>query len=158
MVHMTNSAIAPILAFARQDVDCEMRAGENAYQDRFSRAYLKTETIGRQFGNVPYVLAEDYGPDPRKVAWAIRTQAGVMLTFELKLLWGNWNRHYSACYWKNYDRLVKFGYGTPQVKVWNYWDHGYPMAVAGDKTSSIIGAVARHETLWVAMVRPDHIA
>ena len=138
MVHMTNSAIAPILAFARQDVDCEMRAGENAYQDRFSRAFLQTEAIGRQFGNVPYVLAENYGPDPRKVAWAIRTQAGVMLTFELKLLWGNWNRHYSACYWKNYDRLVKFGYGTPRVKVWNYWRHGYPLEITGDKTSSII--------------------
>ncbi len=133
MVHMTNTAIAPILAFARQDLDWEMHNGDADYQDRFSRSFILTESIGRQFGNVPVVLSENSGTsNPKKMAWVQRTEAGVLLTYELRI----WDGY--PAYWNNYQRLVNFGYGTPAVKVWNYWRPGYPMKVTGDKTSSII--------------------
>ncbi len=132
MMHMTNTAIAPILAFARIDLDWEMNLGENAFQDRFRRSFILTETIGRQFGNVPRVLEDMSGHNPKKLAWADRTFAGVTMTYELAGYGGG------PVITRDYRRLVKFGYGTPRVKVWNYWRRGYPMKVAGDKTSSII--------------------
>ena len=136
MVHMTNTAIAPILSFARTQASWEDRMGDTDFQDRFSRDYIQAESIGRQFGNVPIVLSLISGPDEAKKIWADRTQAGVMLTHELKT-WGyNWGK--ANPFWDNTDRLRTFGYGTPAVKVWNYWQKDYPAAITGDESSSIL--------------------
>ena len=135
MVHMTNVAIAPVLAFARADLDLEMHYGESPFQDRFSRAFLLTESIGRQFGNVPFVLNGLDGQDRKELTWAGRTEAGVLLTFELR---GQNLGPDMGAYSRGYARLVRFGYGRPGVRVWNYWRRGFPMKVGGDKTSPII--------------------
>ena len=135
MVHMTNVAVAPILAFARADMDLEMKYGDAPFQERFTRSLLLTESLGRQFGNVPFILDGLVGQDPKKLAWAGRTEAGVALTFELRV--APWPA-VTPCYWRNFKRLVKFGYGRPGVRVWNYWRRNYPMLVRGDKTSSIV--------------------
>ncbi len=52
--HITNTAIAPILSFAGSHLTWEDRTGEADYQDRFSRDYIRAESIGRQHGNVPF--------------------------------------------------------------------------------------------------------
>ncbi len=137
MCHMTNTAIAPILAFARVDLDWEQHINERPFQDRFSRAFILTESTGRQFGNVPVVLSDIHGNNPKKIAWALRTQAGVALTFELRK-WPSWTK--AGAYRNNFARLIRFGYGTAKVKVWNYWHQGYPLRVLGDKTSSLVVA------------------
>ena len=137
MCHMTNTAIAPILAFARVDLDWEEHISERPFQDRFSRAFILTESIGRQFGNVPVVLSDMHGNNAKKIAWALRTETGVVLTFELKK-WPSWTK--AGTYRNNFARLIRFGYGTRRVKVWNYWRHGYPLRVTGDKTSSLVVA------------------
>ncbi len=133
IVHMTNTAIAPILAFARLDLDLEMKENLADFQDRFSRAFLQTESIGRQFGNVPLVLAHIEGGTHDRRVWVRRTYAGVCLTFELKPWFP-----YTPAYWHNFRRMIQFGYGTPHVRVWNYWDHGYPLKVLGVPTSSVL--------------------
>ena len=135
MCHMTNTAIAPILAFARVDLDWEEHVGEAPFQDRFSRAFILTESVGRQFGNVPVVLSDMHGSDPKKIAWALRTETGVVLTFELKK-WPSWAK--AGTYRNNFARLIRFGYGTPRTRTWDYWRRNYPMRVYGDKTSSIV--------------------
>ena len=135
MVHMTNTAIAPILGFARTQADWEDRSGDTDFQDRFSREFIQAESIGRQFGNVPIVLSLINGPDEAKKIWADRTQAGVMLTHEIKP-WG-YNYGKANPFWDNTDRLRTFGYGSPNVKVWNYWQKDYPVKIKGGETSSI---------------------
>jgi hypothetical protein len=137
IVHMTNTAIAPILSFARTQADWEDRSGYTNFQDRFSRDFIQTESIGRQFGNVPIVLNLIRGTDDQaKLDWAYRTCAGVMLTHELK----PWSKKYGKAdpFWDNYDRLVEFGYGSPQVKVYNYWQKNYPAQISGETSSLIL--------------------
>lgn len=135
MAHMTNTAIAPILAFADTNLAWEDRAGDSDFQDRFRRDAIQAESLGRQFGNVPFVLTLIEGPDKAKTDWAARTAAGVMLTHELKPVPAAKG---VADFWTNYDRLVAFGYGQPNVKVSNYWQADYPLQVSGGETSSLL--------------------
>lgn len=135
MVHMTNTALSPVLGLSRTQADWEDRAGDNDFQDRFSRELIQTESIGRQFGNVPIVLTLVRGSDNAKKAWARRTGAGVMLSHELKPWYGgeDWKD-----FWDNTDRLRQFGYGSPQAKVWNYWQKDYPAQISGETSSLIV--------------------
>jgi hypothetical protein len=134
MIHMTNTAIAPVLAFARIDLDLEDKYGSSPFQSRFSRAFLLTEAIGRQFGNVPVGLLGLFSKSPARLAWIQRTYAGVMLTLEIR----GWE--WDPVYAESLTRLMAFGYGMPSTKTWDYWRRNYPMRVYGDKTSSIVVA------------------
>jgi hypothetical protein len=59
-----------------------------------------------------------------------------MLTHELK----PWGRKYGKPdpFWDNTDRLRTFGYGSPQVKVWNYWQSDYPAKISGETSSLLL--------------------
>jgi hypothetical protein len=133
MVHMTNTAIAPLLSFASTQLTWEDRVNEHDFQDRFSRDYVRAESIGRQYGNVPFALALTKEGDDRKRAWARRTAAGVMLTHEIKPIEGPFDD-----YWKNYERLLAFGYGGETVQVMNYWTPSYPLRIRGSDTASLL--------------------
>lgn len=132
MAHMTNTAIAPILSFAATSLTWEDRAGDQPFQERFSRDYVQAESIGRQFGTVPFALGLVEGPDASRRKWAERTGSGVLLTHEIKT-WAPWED-----YGANFRRLVDFGYGGKDVKVWNYWQPDYPAKISGGETSSLL--------------------
>ena len=137
MVHMTNTAIAPILSFARTQYAWEDHSGYADFQDRFSRDYIQAESIGRQFGNVPFVLNLIRGTDDQaKLDWAYRTCAGVMLTHEVKPTGRKYGK--PDAFWDNYDRLLQFGYSSSNVKVWNYWQSDYPAQISGETSSLIV--------------------
>jgi len=135
MAHMTNTGIAPILSFCGTQLAWEDRAGDADFQDRYSRDYLRAESIGRQFGTVPYALTLLNGShtDPKN-KWVLRTNAGVTLTHEIKPS----SAYLYPDYWSNYVRLLEFGYGKPGVHVWNYWQEDYPAQITGSETSSLI--------------------
>lgn len=132
MAHMTNTAIAPILSFLQTHLTWEDRSGDNDFQDRFSRDYLRAESIGRQHGNVPFALLLISGPDEKKNAWAKRTAAGVCLTHEIRPVL------YPDEWWKNFTKLIEFGYGKPGVRVSNYWDADHPVRVEGGETATLV--------------------
>jgi hypothetical protein len=134
MAHSTNTGIAPILSFCGTLYTWEDRAGEQDFQDRYSRDYIRAESIGRQFGVVPYSLTLVQTTDEAKKAWVLRTNAGVALTHEIKPS----SAHYNSDYWSNYLRLLDFGYGKPGVHVWNYWQDEYPAQISGGETSSLL--------------------
>lgn len=131
MVHMTNTAITPICAFARMNYDWEDHNGFSDFQDRYTREYVRALSIGRQFGNFSAVLAPISGT-PEQAAWCERTATGVMLTHELR--WTNSGRKH---YWNALKKLYDFGYGDKDVKVYNYWDAGFPLEIAGPENSAI---------------------
>jgi hypothetical protein len=136
MVHMTNTAITPILSFAGSILSWEDGAGDSDFQDRFSRELIQTTDIGRQFGTMPVALSLDqiHAKDAEQADWLGRTAAGVLLTHEIK----TYSRRASPDhYFDNYDRLLEFGYGQQDVKIFNYWQSGYPVQLSGD-TSSIV--------------------
>jgi hypothetical protein len=148
MVHMTDGAIAPILSFATSQLGWENHAGDSDFQDRFSRDYIQTVNIGRQFGNDPIVLTVNQirTSDVQKKNWINRTAAGVMLTHEIKPLL---RQYPTDLFFENYDRLVNFGYGQPGVTVYNYWDKStFPAQVSGD-TSSIIASKPGHAMMVI---------
>ena len=135
MVHMTNTAIAPICSFAGMNYDWEDGDGVSDFQDRYTREYIRALSIGRQFGNFPAVLAVMRAKTPEEFARCVRTAAGVMLTHELR-----WTRGDVKAYWETLGRLYDFGYGRDDARVHNYWDGDYPAKVTGLDTSSVVVA------------------
>ena len=139
-VHMTDTAMAPICSFAGVDYDMEdvVRAG-TAYQEKYPKAYLEAVSTGRQFGNRPKAMAYYTKTTPEKNAWYERTGAGIMLCYEFR-----W-KYNSYVFNRVHDKLKAWGYRTPAVRVWNYWngDEPYPLKVKREKTASI--AMAREK-------------
>ncbi|NMA21586.1 MAG: hypothetical protein GX927_13515 [Lentisphaerae bacterium] len=131
MVHMTNTAIAPICSFASMNYDWEDHNGFNDFQNRYSKEYIRALSIGRQFGNYPAVLAPVSGT-PKQVAWCERTATGVMLTHELR-----WTDSRRKHYWETLLSFYEFGYGSKEVQVHNYWDENFPFEIDGPDHSSI---------------------
>ncbi len=131
MVHMTNTAIVPILSMAQMNYTWEDKRGDADFQDRFSRDYIRAESIGLQQGNIPYCLWLVNGKDKQKVAWAERTGTGVALTHEIKT-YGT-----PDIFWDTYKTMLDFGYGRPDVKVSQYWRKDHPVSFAGIDTSSL---------------------
>lgn len=135
MVHMTNAAIAPICSFAQQNLDWEDNRGLRPFQQRYTKEYIRTLSIGRQFGNLPVALGLVINEgDPKEIEWCLRTGAGVCLTHEV-----NWTKGDDAkVYWDIRTDLLEFGYGRPETQVWNYWDKDYPLSINGDSSSIVV--------------------
>lgn len=141
-VHMTNTAMAPILSFADVNYDWEDTSGVHPHQVKYPKDYILACSIGRQFGNRVGIMgyfAEPQGTNEereRKKAWLERTATGVMLTHEFR--WRG-HRQYDAAH----KLLCDWGYRKPDVKVWNYWDEDvkFPVDVSGPDAATI--AMAR---------------
>ena len=132
MVHMTNTAIAPICAFAQQNLDWEDNNGTNPFQQRYTREYIRAVSIARQFGNQPAALG--LVPSVPGNEWCLRTGTGVSVTHEIQ--WCKMGA--SKSYVKVLEMMYGFGYGNDDVvKVHNYWDRDYPVAISGGESSSI---------------------
>ncbi len=123
-VHMTNTALAPVLSFAGMNYDWEDTAGDMALQERYPRECILAQSIGRQFGNQVAVMGYFATKDPKseKLKWLHRTGTGACLTHELQ-----WRR---VKEWRDvHDKLVEWGYRLPTTRVWNYWDEDVPLPV-----------------------------
>ncbi len=132
IVHMTNAAITPVLSMAQMNYTWEDKSGDADFQDRFSRDYIRAESIGLQQGNIPYCLWLVNGKDKSKLAWAERTGAGVALTHEIK------TSASPDVFWKTYKTMLDFGYGKPEVKVSQYWRKDHPVSFENIDTSSLV--------------------
>ena len=133
-IHMTDTAIAPISAFAGVHYDMEdWPLGGRAFQEKYPMDYLEAVSIGRQMGCRVQVMAHYPNISKDKTAWYERTGAGMMLCYEF--LW----KYNSYVFNRVHDKLKAWGYRTPSVRVWNYWngDEPYPLAVKREKIASI---------------------
>jgi len=140
MVHMSATQVAPINSFSATQADWELKYGEGDFQDKFPRDYIQAQSIGRQSGVVPIVILTPIFivGTPEEASWQYRTATGVMLTHELKP-WssnGQWTK--PDPFWENYDRLLEFGYGQPNVRVYNYWEKSYPVKISGETSSLLV--------------------
>ncbi|MGA2033145.1 MAG: glycoside hydrolase domain-containing protein [Thermoguttaceae bacterium] len=118
VVHMTNTLVLPLHTWATADLDHEL-----ANDKPFSPEWLRTETIGRQLGNLPLSLYAVAGSTNTVLAGL----AGKMPKDEAERLrarieWGMRTVH-EIQHPGPLDRyLTDFGYGSDRVKVCNYWD------------------------------------
>ena len=162
-VHMTNTGMAPISAFAGVHYDWEDTAGDSPIQERYTREYIQAVSIGRQFGVRPMVIgyfAVDFVQDKdlKKQAWLHHTGVGACLTHELE-----WRR---VPEWQAANKaLVAWGYRKPETKVWNYWDEDvpFPAEIKGPKNAALamakdgeaIVVVSDWEKGGAYAIRPD---
>ena len=134
-IHMTNTAIAPNSAFAGVHYDLEDEVAPLAFQEKYPLGLMQASVIGRQFGVKVGLMAYFSAQTKEKSAWYQRTGAGMVLTHELEWRWN------STVWQKVHKDLCAWGYRTPSVRVWNYWneDEPYPVEVKGlGKNASIV--------------------
>jgi len=148
--HMTNTTLVPVMAFAQYGLDWEWHYGRSDYQDRWTRDHIRAACIGRQTGCAPVVIAiGSRGGDEAEVEWLNRSFNGVALTHELIPCWYTTNRHIPHqerkqrttsrdLFFKTRAELLAAGVGTEVCRTYNYWAPGYPAAVAGIESSSIV--------------------
>lgn len=131
MLHTTNAAVAPVLAFGQMLLTWEDEKGDKDFQDRHTREYLRAESIGRQHGVVPFAMVLTDTKDPAKAAWIQRTATGVALVHEVKFSSG-------PKIWREaFKKLLDFGYGRPGVTVYNYWQRDNPVTVEGTDAATL---------------------
>lgn len=151
MVHMTNTSMLPILSYAQQQLDWEDNDGLAPFQERYTKEYIRALSIGYQAGCLPCVLGKVAGKSGSKeMNWCIRTGAGVVLTHELR-----WARPDVDLYWNIMEKWFEFGYGTPAVKVYNYWKKDYPVQITGGDNTSIYLEKGKQAQLLVCSYGPD---
>ena len=56
MQHMTNAHILPWGSFNQANLDLEWKFGPRPFQSKFTPALLRTESTGRQTGNLPIAI------------------------------------------------------------------------------------------------------
>jgi len=143
--HMTNSMVVPVLSFGNCNMDWEWRYGYTDFQDRFTADLTVAETIGRQVGAWPMILAGGvFNPKDPRLPRVQRTRLAVELVHE-----------FHNCDWRPasdaalYARLFQWGYGLPDCKVFNYWDDPHPATVQGADVRTLV--MARHREAIVVV-------
>ena len=123
--HMTNTLIVPVHSFINCTMDWEWKYGYEDFQDRFSPDLTVAETIGRQVGCWPTILAGGH-PDPKDPRVPIScTARGWAWPWSMRSRCSTTSRPRDA---EIYRQLFEFGYGTDRCRVFNYWQDGHPVA------------------------------
>jgi hypothetical protein len=125
--HMTNTMTVPVHSFINCTMDWEWKYGYEDFQDRFSPDLTVAQSIGRQVGAWPTILAGGH-PDPKdpRVDFMYRTRLGVALVHEIQVFDYRPRRDEEI-----YRKLFEFGYGTNDCRIFNYWHEDHPLTVTG---------------------------
>ena len=134
VVHMTNTLVLPLQTWATADLDHEL-----AVDRPFSPEWLRTETIGRQTGNLPLSLYDVCGSTNKVLAGlATKMPAEELQRLRLRIEWGMRTVH-EIQHSGPLDRyLADFGYGDNRVKAGNYWDRPAVIAVRPDAVKWLV--------------------
>ncbi|MBQ2628249.1 MAG: hypothetical protein IJG13_01090, partial [Kiritimatiellae bacterium] len=133
-VHMTNTAMAPVVSFAGLNYEWEDLPSDRPLHERYSRELIQVEATGRQFGNKTAVMAYFATKDSQSETLKTLERQGTGLCLTHEIWWGRvsaWGRAY---------RLLKsLGYADTDARVWNYWDEDvpFPAAITGGETSAL---------------------
>jgi len=147
LVHMTNTHIIPYLDWNQGNIDLEWFYGSRPSQEKYSPDLLRTESIGRQSGNIPFALASISGGTTKltqdELLKISKTKFGTMVVHEIKTpLETNIEK-------KLWEILFNFGYGENDCEVYNYWDENYPLSFSDDEVKSIL--LKRNEEMLLIM-------
>lgn len=132
MIHMTNTHIVPYMVWNDANLDLEWFYGPEPQQSKYAHDLLRAESLGRQTGNIPLVLANiEQAKSKEEQAFAERTRFGVMMVHEIKArMWGEDG--------KLLKLVLDFGYGREDCQVFNYWDENYPVQSDDEQVKSLL--------------------
>ncbi len=121
VMHMTNAAIAPHLAFAGIQLDWEMKYGSDDFQDRFSEDVIFASSLGEQFGTVPLVLSGIYPSKEKPAEWLTRTLFATTAVYEIKV----WPTHsLEKKTWAGWQEILfNFGYAAADCEIFRFWEN-----------------------------------
>ena len=130
MIHMTNTHILPYMVWNEENLDLEWKFGPEPQQSKFPHDMLRAESLGRQTGNAPYVIANVQDAKTKEEAeFADRTRFGAMFVHEIRWFGGPVPMAKLA---------ADFGYGQDDCQVWNYWDDDYPVESSDPQAKSLL--------------------
>lgn len=116
IAHMTNTNLIPFLSFAGMSLDLEAFFGSTDFQERFSEGWLLATATGTQNGCVPQILVSNTG---EQTDWLTRTFLAVTLPADLPLVMVAGG--ITDTFYRSWDRLREFGYGSDQVESFPWW-------------------------------------
>jgi len=118
VVHMTNTPIVSIEAWAAATLDGEMRYGSEPFAERFRRDWIRAEATGEQFGSLPIMLAGVVGMAPGTARDKIElSMVAGSAVHEMRIFGGA-----EVLADRVWEPLYRFGYGQPDATVHRYWD------------------------------------
>ena len=132
--HMTNTPIAPIHTWTGAVLDGELRYGPEPFPKRFTRDWIRAESLGSQVGSLPLFLSgviqiEDE-PRRRDVE---RSVVGATAVHEVRA-WAGSERIAKEIW----EPLYRFGYGRPGTRVLRYWDEPHAFEVTGVDAEALV--------------------
>ncbi|GEM_PF-2588756 len=123
MIHLTDCNVVPWLSLASHGLDWEMNFGDKPFPQRFSDAFIQTDTLGTQTGVTPFVIVNSSGANGTAA-----TQSALALTFAYGLLaQTDAGITRNAHFFKQRDTVWDFGYGDPTTEVYPCWMKGNPV-------------------------------
>ncbi len=127
-VHTTNAQLLPLQTWATLQLDLEF--GKNV---PFTPEFIRTESIGRQVGNMPYALDPFYGSrnpriEPLSKPERARINYGMSMVHEVRPS----GRTDPKTTQSLDDLLYGSGYGEPGTQVFNYWAENAVLHVGDD--------------------------
>jgi len=133
MIHMTNTHIIPYMTWNMENLDLEWKFGPEPQQSKFPADFLRAESLGRQSGNVPFVLDAIQETKTQAEYNAVeRTRFGTMMVHEIRYqIPGPGNTGL-------FKVLTDFGYGTDNCQVYNYWQTAYPVKASDPLAKSLL--------------------
>ncbi|MBS3764647.1 MAG: hypothetical protein KGZ25_15215, partial [Planctomycetes bacterium] len=131
MLHMTNSHVLPYMVFNQSNLDLEWFYGPDPQQSKYDHALLRAESLGRQTGSIPLVLAHTGRHSKKGKTVGERTKFGTMFVHEIKFRYRNASGPLM-------EKVLDFGYGREDCEVFNYWEPDYPLSVSSDDAKSIV--------------------
>jgi hypothetical protein len=137
-LHMTNTLLLPIHTWGTVNLDNELNT-----KTPFSPDWLRTETIGRQVGNMSLSLYPVSGTgealknlpasEAALVEWGMRAVHEIQRSGDMEKI------------------LADYGYGTSATAVHNYWDPKPALKVASDKVKWIVVSKTQENSYLIVL-------
>jgi len=143
MIHMTNTHLIPLYSFNESNLDLEWFYGPEPQQSKYPHALLRAQSMGLQSGNIPYALAsvdKTRSEDEKRIAE--RTRFGVLFVHEIKAYMPGEDG-------KLLTRVLDFGYGLDDCRIYNYWADDFPVRVVNDDVKALL--MKRGDALMLAV-------
>jgi len=135
--HMTNVNIVPMLSFGTLNLDWEWRdqgaMGTRDLQDRIRLDEILAHHLGLQSGNITIGMTGNIiKGDKAAREWLHRTGMAMTIPHEIR----TYQATAAAAFVQS--QMARFGYGTPDCRVFRYWEEGFPLRTQGAETRALV--------------------
>jgi len=156
-IHMTNVNIVPMLSFGTLNLDWEWRdqgaMGARDLQDRIRLDEILAHHLGLQSGNISIGMTGNIIKGPKEVReWLHRTGMAMTIPHEIR----TYQATDEAAFVQS--QMARFGYGTPDCRVFRYWEEGFPLRTEGAEMRALVMARDGKAMIALGNFGPEGVA